>query len=155
MTTKTKPTNAELDAYFLGFYPNAGYEPERLPKLKPSVKKRWVEALRSGKYTQGVGELKTAGGSFCCLGVLCDVVKDDALVKGEWQVDAYGSRNFAVDGDFSSTEPPHTVDVRAINARSITRGDWSWSPLIARNDFNNDDYAFTFDVIADIIEEHC
>jgi hypothetical protein len=36
------------------------------------VKAIWVEALRSGVYTQAQGSLKR-GDSYCCLGVLCDV----------------------------------------------------------------------------------
>lgn len=35
--------------------------------------RRWVEALRSGKYKQGRGVLRTSNNSFCCLGVLADV----------------------------------------------------------------------------------
>jgi hypothetical protein len=35
--------------------------------------KRWVEALRSGKYKQGRGVLRTSDNAFCCLGVLADV----------------------------------------------------------------------------------
>ena len=35
--------------------------------------KKWVEALRSGKYKQGKYRLKT-NDYHCCLGVLCDVV---------------------------------------------------------------------------------
>ena len=31
---------------------------------------KWVEALRSGKYRQGRGQLQTAG-RYCCLGVAC------------------------------------------------------------------------------------
>lgn len=34
---------------------------------------KWVAALRSGKYAQGTGYLRTVRG-YCCLGVLCDVV---------------------------------------------------------------------------------
>jgi len=36
------------------------------------VKAKWVKALRSGKYKQGRGALKTKNG-YCCLGVLCDL----------------------------------------------------------------------------------
>lgn len=43
---------------------------------------RWVEALESGKYPQGVGMLKTLDGRFCCLGILCELSQLD-----EWQVD--------------------------------------------------------------------
>ena len=42
--------------------------------MKPNKEniRLWVEALRSGKYTQGRGRLKTDVG-FCCLGVACDI----------------------------------------------------------------------------------
>src|SRR5688572_11113721 len=33
-------------------------------------RKLWVEALRSGKYEQGTGQLANGDGGFCCLGVL-------------------------------------------------------------------------------------
>ena len=37
-----------------------------------SNRKKWVEALRSGKYEQTKGTLKTED-KFCCLGVACDI----------------------------------------------------------------------------------
>lgn len=41
--------------------------------MKPQIKKLWVDALRSGKYKQGKGQLRTEEGNFCCLGVLCNL----------------------------------------------------------------------------------
>jgi hypothetical protein len=41
--------------------------------MNQDVKKRWVEALRSGKYQQGRGHL-CDGSTYCCLGVLCELV---------------------------------------------------------------------------------
>lgn len=42
--------------------------------LLPSVKRDWLKALRSGEYTQGEETLyHPDDGSFCCLGVLCEV----------------------------------------------------------------------------------
>ncbi len=41
--------------------------------MKADIKQRWMDALRSGKYKQGRGYLHKDD-SFCCLGVLCDVV---------------------------------------------------------------------------------
>ena len=38
------------------------------------VKRRWIEALRSGQYRQGAGYLRATDGTWCCLGVLCAVV---------------------------------------------------------------------------------
>ncbi len=40
--------------------------------MKAEIKKRWIDALKSGEYKQGRGRLKD-GGSYCCLGVLCDL----------------------------------------------------------------------------------
>ena len=40
--------------------------------LKPEVKKLWVDALRSGDYTQGRHKLCN-NGNYCCLGVLCEL----------------------------------------------------------------------------------
>jgi len=44
--------------------------------MKQEIKKRWVAALRSGEYRQGKIQLKKEN-KFCCLGVLCDIVKDE------------------------------------------------------------------------------
>lgn len=41
-------------------------------KMNQNIKKKWVKALRSGKYEQGQGCLQESG-KYCCLGVLCDV----------------------------------------------------------------------------------
>jgi hypothetical protein len=41
--------------------------------MKQGLKKKWVAALRSGKYRQGIGELWVGDNSYCCLGVLCRV----------------------------------------------------------------------------------
>ncbi len=40
--------------------------------MNKKIKKLWLRALRSGKYTQGKNRLKTKD-RFCCLGVLCDL----------------------------------------------------------------------------------
>ena len=40
----------------------------------------WIDALRSGRYTQGTGSLRSGIGKskdYCCLGVLCDLVGPD------------------------------------------------------------------------------
>lgn len=40
--------------------------------MKADIKKQWIEALRSGKYTQGQ-EYLFRDGKHCCLGVLGEV----------------------------------------------------------------------------------
>jgi hypothetical protein len=46
--------------------------------MNPTIKKQWLEALRSGKYQQGKGRLRMKHSGvdrFCCLGVLCDLLE--------------------------------------------------------------------------------
>lgn len=52
----------------------------------------WIAALRSGDWEQGSGTLQCGDGSFCCLGVLCDLIDADAWEKGN---DGYVSWNGA------------------------------------------------------------
>lgn len=42
-------------------------------KMRPSIKKKWVAALRSGDYKQGRDQLRNEQNEFCCLGVLCNI----------------------------------------------------------------------------------
>lgn len=41
--------------------------------MKKVLKKKWIEALRSGDYEQGKFLLRSPEGAYCCLGVLCNV----------------------------------------------------------------------------------
>jgi hypothetical protein len=59
--------------------------------MKREVAEQWVAALRSGKYKQGRNYLNS-NGSYCCLGVLCDISK-----QGDWTLDPGAS-----DIDFSA-----------------------------------------------------
>jgi len=48
--------------------------------MEASLKAKWIEALRSGRYKQGRWALRTKSDDFCCLGVLCDISG-----VGEWE----------------------------------------------------------------------
>lgn len=52
--------------------------------MQPELKQKWIEALRSGKYKQGVGVLRSATDKFCCLGVLCDITDNNS-----WKLNSY------------------------------------------------------------------
>ena len=41
--------------------------------MKKEIAEQWIAALRSGKYKQAYGQLRTKTNSFCCLGVLCNM----------------------------------------------------------------------------------
>jgi hypothetical protein len=46
--------------------------------MRAVTKRRWIAALRSGKFTQGKGKLKQVNGpetTHCCLGVLREISK--------------------------------------------------------------------------------
>ena len=63
--------------------------------MKPEIKKLWVEALRSGEYTQGSMRLFN-NESFCCLGVLCDLHAKET--GGQWEdVDDVGKHYLGCD----------------------------------------------------------
>jgi len=53
--------------------------------MDPAIKSLWIQALKSGKYTQRTGLLKAehAGGKLkhCCLGVLCEIAATVGVVK--------------------------------------------------------------------------
>jgi len=51
--------------------------------MNQEIKAKWLEALRSGEYKQGMKKLKS-GDNFCCLGVLCDIYRKETG-KGEWK----------------------------------------------------------------------
>lgn len=59
--------------------------------MNPEIKKRWIEALRGGKYKQGVGCLRSTENEYCCLGVLCDITKQET--GGTWRNGAFGGRH--------------------------------------------------------------
>lgn len=54
-------------------------------KLPEEFKKKWVDALLSGKYKQGNFQLRRVDNTYCCLGVAAKVcgVKDNAIT-GEY-----------------------------------------------------------------------
>lgn len=41
--------------------------------MKKEIAKKWVAALRSGKYRQAHNVLRSPDNAFCCLGVLCNL----------------------------------------------------------------------------------
>jgi hypothetical protein len=49
--------------------------------MKKTIMTKWTTALRSGKYTKGRDYL-CKGGRFCCLGVLCELYKEENPHEG-------------------------------------------------------------------------
>ena len=111
--------------------------------------KRWVAALRSGEYEQGRKALRSIDDKFCCLGVACE------LSREELDLDLYYTRP---DPDGNPTEvlydgshgalPKKTMKWLGLN---FPVGSFCIGPEGHNLACLNDD-GMTFDQIADVIE---
>lgn len=114
-------------------------------KLKPEIKKKWVAALRSGEYKQA-RRLLHGGGGYCCLGVLCEVMaKDTGLDFGEF-------------ADENEEMPNHELIDTVFDCETLESHTWAVTPpgegkVPTSLAMLNDSDGFTFDQIADLIEE--
>lgn len=131
-------------------------------KLNPEVKEKWLTALRSGDFEQGKDALKnksyTGTPQHCCLGVLCEIAVQEGVIPPPTQTESDGWF-YGVDGDESWSGLPHVV------AQWAGLGDpasdmWVDSPReddAERKERNSlsglNDYGYTFEQIADLIEE--
>lgn len=130
--------------------------------MNPEIKRRWVEALRSGQYQQGLGALNK-NGKFCCLGVLCELAVADGVIERSahpasnlsYGYDELGSDLDPLDpeqrceyaylpdavrewADLPSNNPQVNVPTKYVNLRTLA---------------GLNDGGFSFDYIADRIEE--
>ena len=49
--------------------------------MNPTIKQKWISALRSGSYKQTNSKLRNSSEGYCCLGVLCDIYSQDCKVS--------------------------------------------------------------------------
>jgi hypothetical protein len=103
--------------------------------MDAEIKRKWVEALRSGEYRQSRSLLRR-GNAFCCLGVLCDLVANQ--VDGEWRHNDFVLGDSQVFG-----MPPEEVRTFAGMTRDAEN-------FVA----NMNDGGKSFAEIADYIERH-
>lgn len=108
--------------------------------MKQDLKQAWLAALRSGKYRQGQGALKSVGGSYCCLGVLCEVagLKEKQLSCGS-AAKAFIDKTGDYDVSYLPDGFAHEVDISATKQSALAE--------------MNDD-GKTFEQIADYIEQN-
>jgi hypothetical protein len=126
--------------------------------MKKNIAMKWVKALRSGKYKQGQSRLRndsvdTKTTTWCCLGVLCDIMNPDG-----WDSNTYGSSfSYAcpIDGREDTVLP---ASVRKAAGMKSDNGErvGSRKSLVYLNDRCSDKTGkgtYSFDKIADIIEK--
>jgi hypothetical protein len=111
--------------------------------MKERVKKKWLEALRSGQYVQTTGALchtGDSGDSFCCLGVLCNLRAEESKTLYWEEAGVYPWMSLTFQG--ADGLPPTSV--------------FKWAGL-ERFDADtlasmNDDRGYSFEEIADWIQ---
>lgn len=109
------------------------------------VKQLWVDALRSGKYVQG-RDFLNKDNKFCCLGVLCDIVKEDFGLQ--WEAHSLlEPTKLSIGGSCSNVPLPITAVYLRLNDLSA-RFDNAGYPLWRLND----KLELSFIEIADLIE---
>jgi hypothetical protein len=118
---------------------------------------QWVDALRSGKYTQGRSALRNRDDEYCCLGVACDVSG-----TGKWRPtgEIYDAEGKATDW-YYTYGPDDDSRLRGTSAALLPEDVMDWlgvgmdNPILARKHATdwNDVMSASFDTIADLIEE--
>jgi hypothetical protein len=131
-------------------------------KMNPEVKKKWIDALRSGWYDQGSEKLRSDQG-YCCLGVLCDLYTQETKMVG-WEFRGYdenehlpqdywyfdGESEFLPDSvrewaGMACKNPSVRVDV----TDNDDEDDWFYHDEIA----NLNDSGYTFKELSKVIEQ--
>lgn len=111
--------------------------------MNPEIKKKWVDALRSGKYKQGTGALRR-GDSFCVLGVVCDLFSKEYGTP--WETRNGGSFYFLSKGCSLPAAVLKWMELPKWSNENIQIG--------ARQTLSSlNDTGFTFAQLADAIEE--
>ena len=111
--------------------------------MNPQIKQKWVSALRSGEYQQTQERLRKEDG-FCCLGVLCDLYGKENNV--EWNL-ANNGHNYEFQ-DKESHLPSSVMEWAGVGDQNpdINNGTKTLAEL--------NDIGYTFNEIADLIENH-
>jgi len=137
--------------------------------MNPKVKAQWVSALRSGKYHQGKNLLRPNEDTYCCLGVLCDLAEKESIGKYDRSEEHMGY-TFWYDNSFEErwnedSELPYPVMKWAklesenpkikMNEKNIKEG---YKNIIREDSLItlaelNDNFAYNFNELANLIEE--
>lgn len=130
--------------------------------MNPEIKKKWVDALRSGDYKQTEGTLQKDD-AFCCLGVLCDIAEKEGIVKAqEADRSIAGSKLVGYQtegaGYWEYDILPYSVarwaglDQRNPTVTVSEPSNKEYTATYILSDLN-DDFKWDFSKIADVIEE--
>jgi len=129
-------------------------------KMNPEVKQKWIDALRSDKYEQGSGKLRSVTG-YCCLGVLCDLYSQEHNTQWEFRGDEEintQSQDYWYFGDQSEFLPESVMNwaelktpnpnVRVDVEDNEDEDNWYYTDELS----NINDSGYSFNGIANLIE---
>jgi len=112
--------------------------------MKEQIADRWVEELRSGKYKQGKGKLRTSHNYYCCLGVLCELSPIEAKLYPNHDTYIYDNQCAGL---------PRSVSEWSGVKDSLGHIDGYRHTLSVLNDAGGDGLdPLSFDEIADVIQ---
>lgn len=125
--------------------------------MNPQVKAKWIDALRSGEYSQTDGALQDEHG-FCCLGVLCDLYSKSHGMS--WKVldltevphQNHNRFYFENESEFLPQSVREWADLSGCNPTIIEYDEEDNSETEYEISTLNDS-GYTFDRIANIIED--
>ena len=116
-----------------------------IPKMNADIKALWVQALRSGEYQQGCRYLRGKDNTFCCLGVLEDILRPQTGQIWELAGDEY-----LIGEDEWGSLTQKTQELAQLAGQPKVQhvnGRWGYEFLANLNDTGTD-----FATMADIIE---
>lgn len=96
--------------------------------MTPELKAKWVEALRSGEYKQTAGIMhsdENGEDSFCCLGVLCEVMSVPRYGRG-YSFKGFGYKAFGIPRSvLKRTAQSKLIDLNDVEKKSFEQiADW-------------------------------
>lgn len=123
--------------------------------MNEDLKEEWIKRLTSGDYEQGQDQLRTmfeddqgqetGEAKYCCLGVLCDVLKDKGL--GEWNRRGFTPDNTVFKVEYESDGYDLEGDLNRPVLAYVGLHDSDQQTLINMNDHHEN----SFDEIAEFI----
>jgi hypothetical protein len=124
--------------------------------MKADIKTKWIAALRSGQYEQTDMRLRHDG-SYCCLGVLCDIYSQETGVA--WEPNAHVG--FSMHGADSVlpgevrvwADLPHEHGGYVAVSKRYDEGEETTVYHTPSLTELNDQWQYDFRQIADVIEE--
>jgi len=122
--------------------------------MNKEIAKKWVQALRSGKYKQGREVLhrkENGKDTYCCLGVLCDLYQQDRRSKKKKGL-AVDNKYDTITYDGFDTVLPCVVLKWA--GMETANGMLNYEDMDANLVYLNDEKRSSFKTIANVIEKN-